>query len=329
MIVTLISPIHHFSLEKPESSFKFDLFEIRKDQHLLNTYLLNTDIIKAIGYIDNNVLMRGYNVYYYGDSQRLSQASNIVHGAQICEKLNALLDFTFNNLWFIKDNSVNANVCFINENNSKRIWRNIRTQQRSNASGTYEITSFSSLEIQNFLRINGILTQINSEIGSLVKEPEFDENNPSKIGTLNFLDYNNQMSRLNRALNFLSFARNNSFLPQKISFYIAILECLFTTDNSEVTHKIKERVSLYIGGSKEDKIRNFDLINIGYLVRSKFMHGQPFDKKIASREALIEVSVKLDQLLRILLNKIIQHDMEVFNKTNDELNNWFKDLLLG
>ena len=70
----------------------------------------------------------------------------------------------------------------------------------------------------------------------------------------------NQYNRVARAVRFIDLARSQDFLPLKISFYIACLESLLTTDNTGVSHKVTERAVLILGGDFEEKQENFKLI---------------------------------------------------------------------
>ena len=124
---------------------------------------------------------------------------------------------------------------------------------------------------------------------------------------------------------FLTLARSNSFLPLKISFYIAILETLFTTDNNEVTHKVSERISFYLS-DKLNKLNTFKIVKECYGIRSKFVHGQKLDRKY-DNDALKEKSSELDDIIRILLNKVILEESDMFLSNDHILNESFNKLI--
>jgi len=126
---------------------------------------------------------------------------------------------------------------------------------------------------------------------------------------------------------FLSLARGSSFLPLKISSYIEIFETLFTTDNSEVSHKVSERLAFYIGGSGDDKYKNFKIMKTAYGIRSKFVHGQKLDKSIQSIDDLIAISTRMDQIVRLLLTKIIVEDSFVFLQDDNTLNQYLSNMI--
>lgn len=131
---------------------------------------------------------------------------------------------------------------------------------------------------------------------------------------------NKGSKRLDRAHYFTLGARVSSILPMKIAPYCNALECLFTTDKSEVSCKIAERVALMLGTSDESKKEYFDLIKKAYGCRSTVVHGQ----HIKGEESdFIEISKKLDGILRQLL--VAKH--EIFSKKDLEIETFFTDLL--
>lgn len=131
---------------------------------------------------------------------------------------------------------------------------------------------------------------------------------------------NKGSKRLDRAHYFTLTARTSSILPMKIVAYCNALECLFTTDKSEVNHKIAERVALMLGTSDKSKKEFFDLIKKAYGCRSSVVHGQHLK---GEERALIEISEKLDGILRQLL--VAEH--EIFSKKDEEIEAFFTDLL--
>lgn len=143
--------------------------------------------------------------------------------------------------------------------------------------------------------------------------------------SFNTAPYNNS-NRIMRAISFLNMARTNDFLPLKISLYIVALESLFTTDNMEVTYKVSLRVAFYVGISVIEKETIMKTINTAYGIRSKFFHGQKLEKD--ALEHLKKVSKDTDQILRIVLNKVVLHDSLTFINGNN-LNAYFSNLILN
>jgi hypothetical protein len=133
--------------------------------------------------------------------------------------------------------------------------------------------------------------------------------------------YTKKLSRLSRSYSFVSAARSSSVLPLKIFHYCSALECLFTNDNSEVSHKIAERVAALIGSDYEDKKQLYKNIKKAYGIRSKLTHGQ----SINQNDTDLASSTKfLDEVLR----KVLREHYEVFSEKNDgELEEYFMQVV--
>ncbi|WP_028788040.1 HEPN domain-containing protein [Terrimonas ferruginea] len=136
-------------------------------------------------------------------------------------------------------------------------------------------------------------------------------------------------NRLERALSILTMARTNSFIPLKISLYMSVLECLFTTDSNETVHKVSERAAFYIGTNGQDRLMIYSLIKQAYSIRSKFFHGQALSKKNADHLSLKTTSTKVDQLLRVILTKALIIDADFFSKKPDKFDEALNTMIFG
>lgn len=86
------------------------------------------------------------------------------------------------------------------------------------------------------------------------------ENFGGKYLTNNHFYKSSQQTRFDRALYFVAAARAAGAPPMKIVSYCTALECLFTTDKSEVVHKIAERTATLLGNSGENKREIFNFV---------------------------------------------------------------------
>jgi len=117
----------------------------------------------------------------------------------------------------------------------------------------------------------------------------------------------------------------------KIAMYIPIFESLFSSENTEISHKVAERCSYYLGGSREDKIKNYDTVKKAYDIRSKLLHGDKLtehnkpERNHNRFETQIEISIEIDNLTRILLTKVIMEDSEKF--LAKDMSAFYKELL--
>ncbi|MEK6479046.1 hypothetical protein WJR50_15975 [Catalinimonas sp. 4WD22] len=328
MEIKLVCSTVFFEIEESANGFKVEDFIISNDKTLLRKEIQNKTFVTNIGLkacysLDNNpfLLSKADSSYYFN---QLKVDSDI----KLSEIRHEHVQFFFMCLWFIKDCSSNADTLYtynIEENNAYPRYRNIFI---SNASGEYTNTKFSYEELANAY---SIFHKAASLMNKGLDAKKFIESKPvdnaqTTLGSMHYIPYNDR-NRIDRALMFLSLARANSFLPLKISFYVAIFETLFTTDNSEVTHKVSERISYYLASEFETKIDTFKLIKTAYTIRSKFVHGQHLGSKFKTREKLINISKEIDQLTRILLLKIIKTDSEYFLQDNNRLDEWLTSLV--
>ena len=140
-------------------------------------------------------------------------------------------------LWFIRDNSVNTKV-YYGLDPDKLIMvilmtRNVYSTclcEIVETSFTHEELEFVSTMIDKLSKISGgrnhNLTEEYTESGLM-----------SNIA--NKINYN-ERNRIARAVTFLHIARSANFTLTKLSLYMNIYECLFTTDTSEVVHKFQK-----------------------------------------------------------------------------------------
>lgn len=287
----------------------------------LDSSLFTPYIVDQLGH----VLAREFTNYpYLKGFVVVEQAVDMV---EIAEKYLTRFNHFINYLWFAKDNSVNIGTLFTLHADGNRAFLKFRGAGYSTASGVYEETTISLKDLEIAASAYEKIALLQSPTPN--RKVEFDENARVTItdSPFHYKNYN-ENNRLDRALSFLAMARSNSFLPLKISLYIAVLECLFTTDGTEVSHKVSERAALYLGGGYKMKQRNYDILKANYDIRSGFFHGQTINKKLVAREKLESRSAELDEILRQILSRIILLDSAVFLDDN-ELPLFFKRLLLG
>ena len=133
---------------------------------------------------------------------------------------------------------------------------------------------------------------------------------------------------LSRASFFLDSARDCSDLSVKVAHYTTCLEVLFSTDSSEISHKLAERVALFLGDTFEERKRLFDRVKKLYSVRSKVVHGDVFSEK--KTKSVGAISQDADDLLRRVLRRILVSDelCELFEGTLESREEHFIDLVL-
>ncbi|QHV97862.1 HEPN domain-containing protein [Spirosoma endbachense] len=196
----------------------------------------------------------------------------------------------------------------------------------SNALGRFEDTSYTLNDINYAMQLGQKIKALSPEPVTENYKLELDLNEIS-FSKAHYINYN-QLSRIRRALQFLNQARSSPQLLVKISFYVLVLECLFSAnDATEINHKISERVAIYVGVNGEEKYKLFKFVKKVYGIRSKYVHGQMMDKKLSENAILSEISKELDELVRIVLLKVILVDSANFLLKDEALTEWFNSSL--
>ena len=215
-------------------------------------------------------------------------------------------------LWFVKDNSSNLRFELSHEESFGLGRLQIDEMKFSNCKGSFESVTYTLEEI-------GLAIQFLQNINSI------SERKPSE--TFDAHDYNSN-NKIDRAIIFLSYARNTTFLPAKISFYMSIYECLFTNDQEQISHKMAERAANYLGNDRADRISIYNDLKAAYGVRSNYFHGQSLKSKYNNIKNLIDLSVKIDDLTRRIMTKIFNEDVERFtSKGSSTIDEWYISLL--
>jgi len=152
------------------------------------------------------------------------------------------------------------------------------------------------------------------------------------LQSITTIPYNfTKITRIERAIHFLKLARTSTQLHLKISFYICIYESLFSssTEKTEITHTICERVALYYGFNPSHRKGIYTQLKEAYGIRSTYFHGQSFDTKKYRDKDLTPIAQNLDNLTRSILTIILLADSKIFNQEGDKLEKSFIDLLFS
>ena len=243
------------------------------------------------------------------------------------ENINSFMFF----LWFIKDCAAHLYETILHAPKADASFILSNHEIFTNTHGRQDIEIFTKDEVESASRLMNDYRKNIQKTGEIFSiEPGFTFTDVAKY-RLNLSPYNN-MHRIQRAMTFLNFARKQSFIPLKISMYVPIYECLFTDNEQEIRHKIGERCAYYLGGSKDEKIYNYNIIKEAYDIRSRILHGDKLSTKskfgnTSTKDVQIEICKKLDNLTRIVLSKIIMHDYELF--LPDKISNFYDSLIFN
>jgi len=138
-----------------------------------------------------------------------------------------------------------------------------------------------------------------------------------------------EFKRLGRALHFVNSARIAPNIAFKIANYCSALETLFTTDETELAHKLSERVAFFLGDEGYNRAQTYATVKAAYGVRSKLVHGSTI--KTGQVEGLPSLSSTCDDYLRSILNLIFESSdlRRTFDSKNEAIENYFAELILG
>ncbi|WP_211184721.1 HEPN domain-containing protein [Paenibacillus lemnae] len=266
--------------------------------------------IGAIGYHE---LKKATYIYVEGEVSDLHNTYGLYENYKYCFAFLREISHYLELLWELKDHSSFVRDGFIHFHNCVNP-KDGETQKASLSNvlstndGQHVITTFTREELN---RASTKFNNLNFDFSVTRSDGQYALMNPL---TKDIMD------RSERVRSFIIVARCESILPFKIFNYCTALECLFTTDNTEVSHKIAERAALLIGESFDNRIEIFNLIKKAYGIRSKLTHGQAINE---SEENLIRYSQNLDEILRNIVN--IHNEFMSYNK--NQLEDFFTNLL--
>lgn len=301
-------------------------FVITNDNSLRDHFYTD-DVLFHLGDITKNYSKKDNPAFAYSefdidvnDKSLIDIKKELAHISR--EKLVYLKTF-LSFLWFVKDNSIgilNA-IIFIPEIKGCVLENTIKSLH-VNCVGKSETVWFTQSETLRAKDIYLKFTEIN-------KSPTWDKNAPMNLPPINWnlndegkpsfaLDnqaYMVQYSEFNcieRALVFLNTARKTDYLVYKIAYYMPIFECLFTTDKAAVTHKVCERLAIYLEEDRDKRIELYNFMENVYNIRSTFLHGQKFSAADIKSDQLIPISTRMDELVRSAFLMIILYDSDNF-----------------
>lgn len=115
-----------------------------------------------------------------------------------------------------------------------------------------------------------------------------------------------ETTRFARFLNFVQIARRTTHPAMKIAQMCSALESLFSTTQTELTHRLSERVAFFLGGTPEEMEGTYQFMKKAYGVRSQVTHGSHISKAVA--DATPELSKNMLGLLRKITFRILDSD---------------------
>ncbi len=203
-------------------------------------------------------------------------------------------------LWRIKDNAINLQMGFLyypfkpqseviiipgHRSSAKFMHSNLITNFATNCFGEKNSTHFELDEIE-----------------SLISYDEYRITEDFKDREQKQTQISSSEQKISLAGLFVQMARGTNDLAIKISLYCTALECLFTTDTKELSHKTAERAALLIGNDLETRNDIYTKVKHIYNVRSQVLHGSAIKEK--EHNKLKTISENCDNLLRKIFKKL-------------------------
>lgn len=322
--IKIICSLRYCKLPTTPLEFQTSNAHLIQGGEYLESSIFNEYVLKQIGNINIGEFVN--NPYFVS----FLTIGNPKELATITVRLFSALNHFISFLWFARDNCIDLGVMYsyFSEVDDVVLTR-YKHSNTSMANGEYSTIELTLADLTLAEKVADRIRELQNNKKESKNSPSLEVNFSKPIiadTTYHYRDYN-EHNRIQRAFSFLHMARSNSFLPLKISLYIAMLETIFTTDSTEVNYKVCQRVAFYLGGDFETKFTTFQKIKEAYDIRSKFFHGQELKKKKDSRDNLARVSMEADNIVRQILTKVIFEDSELFLNDEASLNEYYNKLV--
>jgi hypothetical protein len=261
------------------------------------------------------------------EATHLTAESNLVFGEFDAEDMRlppegfllvilAWLDMLLKNAWLLKDHAMECDAAFLRvEMDSGVSWtKNFLAIRPSFSDGyTDKNIGMSAKDLQEWGRTTDLVEGYLSEASS---------------SPLRFM-MEKGYARSGRAMQFVVAARRAQDIAFKIAHYCGALETLFTTESTELAHKLAERVAFFLGERGHNRRTVFAKVKSAYGIRSKLVHGDTL--KPNQIEELPALSAECDVFLRAILREIFNSEdlKKTFDSHNGAVEDYFSRLILG
>lgn len=295
-----------------------------------NLYISNNPVIVRdhiakiapfIGRLERDALLDDSTCFIYGryDAPKGTEI-DLESVAHHCLRQTQII---CNVLWLVKDNAVETELGFAWMTDGPRIWVSSKLLflGLTTASGEAPVTSFTREELRAARELASRLHHENKPV--LALDPLRDEMSPMVFPK-------KDVTRFDMAFFTLQQVRATNYVPSKIVGYCTCFETLLSTDSTEMTHKIAERIAWLLGSNVAERLELYESARSAYSVRSKTVHGALPGSKDGP-ESLVRLSQWCDETLRrIIMRILLNKEMwSIINGPEKQLAEWFKKLCLG
>lgn len=295
---------------------------------------------EAKGLIGQILTAKDYQIYVYAYQfldvtyvkEELGYDEITFHLSEYAAMVNRHVAIFLSSLWFVKDNSIFIEFTYAiaeAQMDVKPASIILNNRPVTTCTCSYIQSVFSEEELDYSISIFNKLYKICENFKNSVNDKRIVES-LDQFHPLNRFEKLNVRypiyNRIERAMLFLDRVRESTDLLLKIANYCMVLECLFSTEKSDIGSKLSQRIALYIGNDYQERIWIKKFITDCYTIRSTYVHGSRISKEdtkvgsnkhgLFTEKSLLDHSENLDKLLRVILTLIINRDSEIF--LNDE-----------
>ncbi|MBU0508886.1 hypothetical protein KKH27_08635 [bacterium] len=279
----------------------------------------NPDVIRGLlppffqisaGSLEYSYLLSGKPVVYALEDYHPTDSTDAIKHLSL---RIAQLSYFLHLLWYTKDNSAHMEFGYLLADLNTAalgVHRNFRGVLKTNSQGKMDPVTFSREELRQARLFFGKF-----------KQPPCGASPQVMVEAL---------GRWVRADYFVQAARSNADIGVKIANYCTALEGLFSTDNQELSHKLAERIAIFLAESPK-RSELYRSIKRAYAIRSKVVHGGRGGPNLLDQA--MEVSGLCDDVCRDALLKIYSepelHDQFINGKAGTDLEEYFLKRLLG
>lgn len=298
MRFSTIATLSHFRISD-DSEYQFETLTLSNYNPAILHRSLSDTFIKAFGDTAARQFQQGrafaFSVANESDVAILEEASVLLN-AHMKRARELLYRFdTF--LWLVKDNSVLQTHIYVHTqlHGQTGFLSLDRKPIVSNAQGKFVHTSYTKAELDSAVNLRSSFYKLC---------PDYKDED--------HWGYDREVNRIERAFKFLCSAREEMYIPAKMAMYMSCLECLFSTEAQEVTQKVCERVAFYLEETLIEREQTFNVMQIAYDIRSRYVHGSKIgtkkDKERASLEFQMKLALQVDLIVRRVMAGVIALD---------------------
>lgn len=273
------------------------------DDRTILKKILNRSTVEIIGKMEADFLLNA-PLFVHGkwiEEKALSEISPLPY---LNIKMRQMYAF-YDSLWTLRDNCVNSETVFLIEREGAR-------PERVSVNGmAHRYDRFDSKIIEEYFSRKEI--QLTRDMFS-ARIRALEE---SRITPEIELEYAKKSGRIGRAFKFLFAARTASSMMLKVAYQCSFLEAMFCTDSGEVSHKMAERVAIFLGETLEERDDIYRFLKKSYGIRSRVIHGSAVSGDV---EGLVGTCVALDETVRKIMNRVLSNTNEwnLFMKVDRE-----------